>query len=54
MAGEATLEVNGLSALESLAVIRAGMRSAREGRYVMVAEIWKTECAAACEEIKAT
>jgi predicted dehydrogenase len=41
--GDATPEVDGQSALESLAVIRAGIRSAQEGRRVTVAEIWETE-----------
>jgi len=37
--GEATPEIGGRRATESLAVIRAGARSAREGRVVEVAEI---------------
>jgi len=37
--GEATPEVGGQRATESLAVIRAGVKSAREGRVVEVAEI---------------
>jgi predicted dehydrogenase len=44
--GEATPEVDGQRALASLAVIRAGLRSAQEGRRVMVAEIWASEAAA--------
>ncbi len=37
--GEATPEVDGRRATESLAVIRAGVRSARDGRAVEVAEV---------------
>jgi predicted dehydrogenase len=37
--GKATPEVGGQRATESLAVIRAGVKSAREGRVVEVAEI---------------
>ena len=37
--GEATPEVGGRRATESLAVIRAGVQSAREGRVVEVAEV---------------
>jgi predicted dehydrogenase len=52
--GEATPEVDGASALESLAVIRAGIRSAQEGRRVTVAEIWDTEGASVCTPGHAT
>ena len=37
--GEATPEVDGQRATESLAVIRAGVQSAREGRVVEIAEV---------------
>jgi predicted dehydrogenase len=37
--GEGKLEVDGEKALRSLAVIRAGVKSAREGRHVTVEEI---------------
>jgi predicted dehydrogenase len=47
--GEATPEVDGQKALASLAVMRAGIRAAQEGRRVTVAEIWETEGAAVCE-----
>jgi predicted dehydrogenase len=52
--GEATPEVDGQSALDSLAVIRASLRSSQEGRRVTVAEIWESEGAAMCEAGKAT
>lgn len=41
--GEATPEVDGGMAVESLAVIRAGVRSAKEGRRVEIAEILADE-----------
>jgi predicted dehydrogenase len=54
MQGDATPEVDGLSALASLAVIPAGIRSAQEGRSVTVTEIWQTEGTTAYEEVRAT
>ena len=41
--GEAAPEVGGERATESLAVIRAGVKSAREGRAVDIAEILESD-----------
>jgi predicted dehydrogenase len=41
--GDATPEMDGERATASLAVLRAGIRSAREGRRVEVAEVMKDD-----------